>query len=95
MYSVHNIVVTEYYVQCTIPFSTLEERAHRLFQTKGIPLSQLDPSLFAKSKASGVQDNKKQREIAFVEAQVYKYSELLGVSVCVCVCGGGGGGLLE
>ena len=29
---------------------TLEERAQRLFSTKGVPLDQLDASLFAKSK---------------------------------------------
>lgn len=36
----------------TIPFfgRTLEERAQRLFSTKGKTLEQLDPALFAKSK---------------------------------------------
>ena len=29
---------------------TLEERAERLFSTKGVPLEALDPSLFARSK---------------------------------------------
>lgn len=57
---------------------TLEERARRLFRTKGMPLSQLEPSLFAKSKGLGHHDDKKQRDIAFLESQVYKYSELLG-----------------
>ena len=33
-------------------FRTLEERAKRLFATKGKSVDQLDPSLFAKSKAS-------------------------------------------
>ncbi len=68
---------------CVCLCSTLEERAARLFRTKGIPLSQLDPSLFAKSKGMGNNDDKKQRDIAFIEAQVYKYAELLGVSVCI------------
>lgn len=50
-----------------------------MFQTKGVAVSQLDPSLFAKSKGLGHHDDKKQREIAYIEAQVYKYAELLGV----------------
>lgn len=59
---------------------TLEERAHRLFQTKGVPLESLDSSLFAKSKSAQSRDPKKQKEIALLEAQVYRYTELLGVS---------------
>ncbi len=70
------IVLTIFNILC----STLEERAQRLFGTKGIPLRQLDPSLFTKSKGLGHHDDKKQRDIAFIEAQVYKYAELLGVS---------------
>ena len=58
--------------------STLEERAKRLFLTKGVPLGALDSSLFAKSKSS-VQEAQRQKEIAMCEAMVYKYSELLGV----------------
>ena len=34
-------------------FSTLEERAIRLFQTKGKRLQDLDPSLFAKPQLTG------------------------------------------
>ena len=59
--------------------STLEERAHRLFQTKGVPLESLDSSLFAKSKSAQSRDPKKQKEIALLEAQIYRYTELLGV----------------
>ena len=61
---------------------TLEDRANRLFSTKGKNLSQLDPSLFAKNKGkslggSGPKDLVKQREIASLEAQVYRFSEML------------------
>ena len=51
---------------------TLEERAQRLFMTKGKPLDTLDPSVFAKSKRKGKGgDNvQKKREIALLEAQV-------------------------
>ena len=59
--------------------STLEERADRLFQTKGVPLESLDSSLFAKSKSVQSRDPKKQKEIALLEAQIYRYTELLGV----------------
>ena len=41
--------------------------------------------MFAKSKSSE-QQTLRNREIAQLEALVYKYSELLGVSVCVFVC---------
>ena len=58
---------------------TLEERAKRLFMTKGVPLGALDASLFAKSKSS-LQEMEQQKEIASLEALLYKYSELLGVS---------------
>ncbi|XP_031572757.1 splicing factor 3A subunit 3-like [Actinia tenebrosa] len=58
---------------------TLEERAQRLFSTKGVPLEKLDPSLFAKSRAGkGRESAEKQKEIAGIEAQVYHLSELLG-----------------
>ncbi|GFS25142.1 splicing factor 3A subunit 3-like [Elysia marginata] len=62
---------------------TLEQRAQRLFSTKGKSLDELDPALFAKSKpgkagkASKNKDTEKQREIALLEAQVYRLSELL------------------
>lgn len=57
---------------------TLEERARRLFATKGVPLEKLDPSLFAKSKLPQAGESSKQRELAFLEAQVYRYTEMLG-----------------
>jgi len=61
---------------------TLEDRANRLFLTKGKKLSEIDPSMFAKSKGkSGPTLNEKeaakQREVAMLEAQIYKFSELL------------------
>lgn len=59
-------------------YSTLEQRAKRLFLTKGVPLGALDPSHFAKTK-SAVQEAESHREIAQMEAMVYKYSELLSV----------------
>ena len=58
---------------------TLEERANRLFSTKGKSLDDLDPSLQAKSKnkASTAYKNakefEKQKEVASMEAQVYRY----------------------
>ena len=33
-----------------ICYRTLEERAKRLFSTKGVPMAALDPALFARSK---------------------------------------------
>ena len=63
-----------------IDCSTLEQRAKRLFLTKGVPLGALSASLFAKSKSSS-QEALIQKEIAQLEAFIYKYSELLGVSV--------------
>jgi len=61
---------------------TLEDRANRLFLTKGKKLSEIDPSMFAKAKGkagSSVNDKEamKQREVAMVEAQIYRFSELL------------------
>uniref|UniRef100_A0A674PRC1 Splicing factor 3a, subunit 3 n=1 Tax=Takifugu rubripes TaxID=31033 RepID=A0A674PRC1_TAKRU len=59
---------------------TLEERAQRLFSTKGKSLESLDPSLFAKNpKAKGPKkDTERNKEIAFLEGQVYEYVEVLG-----------------
>lgn len=57
---------------------TLEDRAQRLFSTKGLRVDQIEPSLFVKgrgqnkgadSKSKEVEKNKK---IALLEAQVYK-----------------------
>ena len=57
---------------------TLEERAQRLFSTKGMSLDQMDPALKAKTK-QGKELDEKQEEIALLEAKVYAYIELLGV----------------
>ncbi|KAA0186137.1 hypothetical protein HAZT_HAZT000363 [Hyalella azteca] len=61
---------------------TLEERAHRLFLTKGKSIDELDSSLFTKSKGKGGSTTKgkeaeKHRELALMEAQVYRLSEIL------------------
>ena len=62
---------------------TLEERANRLFSTKGKLLSDLDPALFAKSKGKSssahrtAKEQEKHREIAAMEAQIYRFSEIL------------------
>lgn len=65
---------------------TLEDRAARLLKTKGVPLESLDSSLFAKSKntsTTGFNENHKQ--IAFLEAQIYKYADLLMVIIYIHV----------
>ena len=61
---------------------TLEERAQRLFSTKGKSLESLDTSLFAKNpKTKGTKrDTERNKDIAFLEAQIYEYVEILGVS---------------
>ena len=71
---IHNIIVNVFF------FSTLEERAQRLFLTKGKSLDELDPSMFAKSKPGKNlnRDSERQREIANLEGQVYRSSEILG-----------------
>lgn len=56
---------------------TLEERAQRLFHSKGKQISELDPSLFARSKPGRNRDSEKQREIATLEAQLYRFAEIL------------------
>lgn len=61
---------------------TLEERAKRLFATKGKSLNELDPSLFAKKSSKGGAEGKaraqeKLKEVASMEAQVYKFAEML------------------
>ncbi|KAF7235774.1 Splicing factor 3A subunit 3 [Varanus komodoensis] len=81
---------------------TLEERAQRLFSTKGKSLEALDPSLFAKNpKTKGSKrgqqqplvlaipaqsshccsfdrDTERNKDLAFLEAQIYEYVEILG-----------------
>lgn len=57
---------------------TLEERAQRLFSTKG--MKNLDPSLMVKKKASNKDSSResaKQREIALLESHLMKYAELV------------------
>ncbi|XP_075217384.1 splicing factor 3a subunit 3 noi [Lycorma delicatula] len=54
---------------------TLEERAQRLFSTKG--KKSLDPGLLAKSKPGKNRDSERQRDIAFLESQVYRFAELV------------------
>lgn len=59
---------------------TLEERAMRLFSTKGKKLEDLDPAMFTKSKpgrAGKSKDTERQKEIANLEAQVYRFAEVL------------------
>ena len=52
---------------------TVQERAERLFMTKGKKLSELPPALFAKNKPGkgGKKDAEKLKEIAKIEAQIY------------------------
>ncbi|KAG5867679.1 hypothetical protein JTB14_020189 [Gonioctena quinquepunctata] len=57
---------------------TLEERAQRLFSTKG--KGSLDPSLMTKTnkgKASKEKEQLRQRELATLEAQVYRLADLV------------------
>jgi len=58
---------------------TVQERAERLFMTKGKKLSELPPALFAKNKPGkgGKKDAEKLKEIAKIEAQIYRFAELL------------------
>jgi len=54
----------------------LEERAQRLFSTKGKSYEDIDPSLFAKAKGNSStkeKDFEKQKDIAALEAQIYRY----------------------
>ena len=47
----------------------------------GVPLDQLEPSVFAKARAGKGRDNaQKQKDIAAIEAQIYHLTEILGVS---------------
>jgi len=60
---------------------TLEERAHRLFLTKGKNISELEPSLFnkgaKKSGSSRYKEAHKLEEMAAIEAQVYRLADIL------------------
>ena len=68
-------------MMCSLFVSTLEERAKRLYSTKGLSPDKIDPSLFAKAKRSTGSDfTERQKEVAFLEAQIYRYVEILAVS---------------
>lgn len=56
---------------------TLEERAQRLFSTKG--MKHLDPSLMAKKVKSkdNAKEQARQKEVASLESHLYKYAELV------------------
>jgi len=58
---------------------TLQERAERLFLTKGKNLTELDKELFAKTKPGKGKNEKteKLKEIARMESQIYRFAELL------------------
>ena len=61
---------------------SLNERANRLFQTKGKCLQDLDASLFAKSSVTNNKQKsikeytEKHKEIAELESRVYRMSEI-------------------
>nr|CAG4641560.1 EOG090X03G1 [Eurycercus lamellatus] len=58
---------------------TLEDRAQRLFKTKGLSQDQIDPSLMAKGAKGANKDKEAERNkaVALLEAQVYKLIEIL------------------
>lgn len=65
--------VSSFHVWLTDCCRTLEERAQRLFSTKG--QSSLDPSLMTKGtkgKASKEKEGLRQKELAGLEAQIYR-----------------------
>lgn len=63
-------------------YSTLKDRAVRLMKTKGVPLESLPSSLFQKTKNVSVTDfNDSQKQIAYLEAQVYRCADVLLVSI--------------
>ena len=61
-----------------LPFEH-QERAERLFETKGKNLSELPKDMFAKQKPGKGKNEKteKLKEIARMEAQIYRFAELL------------------
>lgn len=59
---------------------TLEERANRLWQTKGKRIEEIPDELFAKGKSSKSKKNpdpKKQEEVARLECRIYRLAEIL------------------
>jgi len=60
---------------------TLQERADRLFMTKGRDVSELPATIFTKTKPgakAGRPDNLRHKEIAGIESQVYRMAEIIG-----------------
>jgi len=60
---------------------TLEQRAERLFMTKGVDVNGLPAHIFAKAKPgtkAGKPDNARHKELAGSEAQIVKMAELIG-----------------
>lgn len=56
---------------------SLEERAQRLWSTKGKDINSLDASLFAKTKDEKGKDGSKMKEVAMTEAKIYCLVEIL------------------
>lgn len=65
----------------TFNYRSLEERAERLWKTKGKSMDEIDPSLFAKKKGGIFKDIEKQKQIALMEVQIYKYIDILDEQV--------------
>eukprot|EP00118_Oscarella_pearsei_P025401 m.308124 g.308124 ORF g.308124 m.308124 type:complete len:503 (+) comp43416_c0_seq1:22-1530(+) len=56
---------------------TLQERAERLFSTKGKDLKSLPATLFAKGRTAPKDVNERNKEMAYREAQIYFFVEVL------------------
>lgn len=50
-------------------------------------MDEIDPSLFAKKKGGISKNVEKQKEIAFMEVQIYKYIDILDEQVCIFTFG--------
>ncbi|XP_078485903.1 splicing factor 3A subunit 3 [Ciona intestinalis] len=57
---------------------TLEQRADRLFSTKGKNIHELNPALFSKAKNAKKEDKNRGKDTAFIEAKIYHMMEQLG-----------------
>ena len=70
---------------CTYIHSNLKQRADRLYSVKGIPQESIDPSLMSKSKlqSRNKEFEAQQKELALIEAQIYKYAEIFSVSYLI------------
>ena len=70
---------------CTYIRSNLKQRADRLYSVKGIPQESIDPSLMSKSKlqSRNKEFEAQQKELALIEAQIYKYAEIFSVSYLI------------